>query len=165
MDVRGVIVVDTSVAVEALVAEAPCHEGYANLLAAIRKQGVMLAYCELLEAELVEAAYTWDIRRRYPRDWRARRRAQTLHRLEARERRILPAWRALAGENQSIVVPVRAVIDTSVDFVTDRGLGSYDAVHLATAFRLRAPILTHDRFMAQAAAPAIKVVTLREDVV
>jgi predicted nucleic acid-binding protein len=162
MDVPGVVVVDTSAAVEALVAEAKCHGAYAELFAAIRRSGAVVAYSELLEPELVEAAYTWDLRRQHPRDWRARRRAQTLSRVEERERRILRTWRQLAGEQRSVVVPIRSVVDASVAFVTNHGLGSYDAVHVATAHHLEAPILTHDRLMIRAATTHIDVITLRE---
>lgn len=163
MDAPRLVVVDTSAAVEALVAEADCHEGYVALLGSIRRAKGSIAYSELLEPELVEAAYTWDIRRQSPGGWRALRRDQNAQRDRALERTVLRAWRSLAGEQTSVVIPIRAVVDASVEYVTDTGLGSYDAVHLATAHHLRAPILTHDRFMIRVAHPAIPVITLREE--
>ena len=55
------VVVDTSVAIEVLVEEAPCRVGYSDIFDALRRSGTTVVFCDLLEAELIEAAYTWDL--------------------------------------------------------------------------------------------------------
>ena len=161
MDVPPLVVVDTSVAVEALIAESEMHADYDGLLRVLRAAGCRFAYNELLEAELIEAAYTWDARRERAHDWRSRRRTHGLPRGSARVRSVLAGWRGLVDDEPGLVIPVGVVVDAALAYVTERGLGSYDAVHLATARLMDCPIVTHDRMLARAAEPETKVISRR----
>jgi predicted nucleic acid-binding protein len=151
MDVPGIVVVDTSAAVEVLIADASAHGIYVALFEAIRVSGAALAYNELLEAELIEAAFTWDVRRMAARDWRRERRDMQLARPMAREATILDEWEAFVGDFGALRVPLHTVTRRACQLLSVTGLGSYDAVHAATAEHLGARLITHDRLLARAA--------------
>ena len=74
----SLVVVDTSAAIELLVADAPSRREYVALFAHLRASDYEIAYSELLEVELLEAAFTWDVRRERRLDWRQARRDGTL---------------------------------------------------------------------------------------
>ena len=79
------------------------------------------------------------------------------------ERTILRDWRRYIGEGLHDNIAMRDVIDAAVPLMTRLGLGSYDAIHIATAARLGCALLTHDRYMTQAATGIVSTITLRED--
>ncbi len=120
-----------------------------------------LAVSELVAPELVEAAYTWDARREYPRTWRALRQRRALIRPRARELTILAQWERVLHDFPHVVVPIADVMDASVKIVHETGIGSYDAVHLAAAAQLGASIMTHDRGMISVAPSGMKVFSER----
>ncbi len=155
------VVVDTSAAIEILVPEAVCHNQYTRMLQVVRAAGIKVVASELIEPELVEAAYTWDARRVYPRTWRVLRQRGELNRPHARELTILTDWRRLLSAGLHTVIPIADVIDESVQIVHDTGIGSYDAVHLATAARVGAALMTHDRGMIAVAPREMQILSER----
>ena len=152
--------VDTSAAIEALVADAASHQEYRRAFADLRGQQVMIVFSELLEAELLEAAFTWDLRRQGG-DWRRLRRLPATERPRQLERTILDRWRSLAGRH-AVRIPVAAVVDRAASPMARFGLGSYDAIHLETARLVGAPLLTHDRALAVAAGAWPGAVSTRD---
>ncbi len=156
------VLIDTSAAIEVLVPEATCHTGYTRMLQTVRRSGMGLAVSELLAPELVEAAYTWDARREYPRTWRALRQRRALIRPRARELTILAQWERVLHDFPHVLVPIADVMDASVKIVHETGIGSYDAVHLAAAAHVGASIMTHDRGMIAAIRDGSGLFTQRE---
>ena len=63
MDVPPFVAVDTRAAVEVLINDAEYHHAYVDLFERVCRNGSAIAYCDLLEAELAEAAFTWDVKR------------------------------------------------------------------------------------------------------
>jgi predicted nucleic acid-binding protein len=162
MEIPPLVVLDTSAVIEVLVREAPCHEAYLARLIGLRGRGFGFAYCDLLELELLEAAYTWDLRRGPNRAWRQdRRRGAVPADRNARELDILGALRAFLGESPVLRAPARAVADDAAEVMHETALASYDAAHVALATVLDAPIVTHDRRMAEVALRWVPVLTER----
>ena len=89
------IVVDTSAAVEMLVTEAESRIRYMTLFDQLRAAGYGIASSDVLLPELLEAAYTWDVRRSGGRDGRRLRRDGSAPRARARDHRAL--GRVLGG--------------------------------------------------------------------
>jgi predicted nucleic acid-binding protein len=152
MGLPSIVVVDTSAAVDLVVEDSAHHRTCSDAFGSLVRAGVVFAFNELLEAELLEAAYTWDVRRGGNADWRRRRRDGDLRRSVEREHAVLEKWRDAITACEPIVVPVRAVVDQAGPLMTRLGIGSYDAVHLATARRLGAPLITNDRLLARASS-------------
>ena len=147
----SLVVVDTSAAIELLVADAPSRREYVALFAHLRASDYEIAYSELLEVELLEAAFTWDVRRERRLDWRKARRDGTLQRTRRLEQTILRDWDAF---NTGVTVQrhrIHPLLGDAAQLMGATGLGSNDAVHLALAQKLGAPIVTHDRPMMRAA--------------
>lgn len=156
---RAAVAIDTSAAIEALVVDAVDHEPYRRSFATLHRLQVVIVFSELLEAELLEAAFTWDLRRRGG-DWRRLRRQFPADRPRQMERTIIERWRRLAGR-RATRIPVAAVVDRAASPMERFGLGSYDAIHLETAKLVGAPLLTHDRALAVAAGSCPGVVSAR----
>ncbi len=155
------LVVDTSVAIEVLIEEAPHRVAYAKIFESAWQNGSTIVCCDLLQAELLESAFTWDIRRRAG-DWRRQRKQGSIVGRVPRELTILALWRRFLRGGASIEVPMRAFVDAAVPLMHERGLSSYDAIHLAVANRTGGSILTHDRFMIAAALGLAPVISMRE---
>lgn len=129
------LLVDTSVVVDALVPTAPSHAACARLFESLGDQGAKIVYNELLQTELCETLFRlalierWGSSRwraaRY--DGRARRRAGRL--LEAG----LQGWSELLDSVDSLAIDHSTVADQVPGLMRRHGLGSYDAVHAATA--------------------------------
>ncbi len=155
------VVVDTSVAIEVLIEEAPHRVAYAKIFESAWQNGSTIVCCDLLQAELLESAFTWDIRRRAG-DWRRQRKQGSIVGRVPRELTILALWRRFLRGRASIEVPMRAFVDAAVPLMHERGLSSYDAIHLEVANRTGGSILTHDRFMIAAALGLAPVISMRE---
>ncbi len=156
------IVVDTSAAVEVLVAEAEFRDAYLELFDQLRVDGFGLAYSDAIVPELLEAAYTWDARRSGDRDWRRLRRAGLLRRSRARELTILHEWDSFTEGWRTQAVGIRAVALSAARLMTDTGLSSLDATHLATAIHVGAGIVSHDRGLIRVAEQYTAAVTMRD---
>lgn len=162
MEIPPLVVLDTSAVIEVLVRDAPFHEPYLARLVALRSDGYGFAYCDLLELELLEAAFTWDLRRGPNRAWRQdRRRGHVPANRHARELDILGEWRAFLGASPVLRAPAGAIADDAAGIMHETALASYDAAHVALATVLEAPIVTHDRRMADVAQRWVPVLTER----
>lgn len=148
MDVPPFVVVDTSAAVEVLVADAERHGAYVELMAMLRAVGAVVIVSDLLEAELLEAAYAWDVRRAHG-NWRRQRREGRLARPLRREVRVLDDWAdVLTGMRQQRTT-VEPWLRSAAQLMDQTGLGSFDAIHLAISIGYGAPLMTHDRQLAR----------------
>lgn len=129
------ILVDTSVVVDALVPSAPSHPACAKLFEDLAAADATVVYNDLLKTELCEVLFRlalaerWGTRRgeRARYDGRARRRAGRL--LEAG----LAAWSGILDAVDSFAVDHATVSGEVPKLMRSYGLGSYDAIHVATA--------------------------------
>jgi predicted nucleic acid-binding protein len=160
MDVPPFVAVDTSAAVEVLISDAEYHHAYVDLFERVCRNGSAIAYCDLLEAELAEAAFTWDVKRADPKGWRAARRDRPAS-ARAREHEVLSAWRDVSDSEHALQVRMTAVVDDAVELMSTTGLASYDAIHLAVALALNAPLMAHDRRLLLEASQFGEVLTCR----
>lgn len=147
-----VVVVDTSAVVEALLQDQPKHAEYAAFFERLVDSPTTLAFCELLELEIVEAAVGIALRRRHKR-WREHRRdGRSLRPARALQRSILLRWHQLLSATDHYRVPMSeefaeggpTVGSVAVGLTMQMPLRSYDAAHVATAFLLGAPIAARD---------------------
>lgn len=128
-------VIDTSFLIEALSPAQPLHapaQAYLERLAAAGR--TLLVFNRLLELELAETAYLIALKERHKKDFkrfrhdgRARRRANRL--LQG----TLDAWADLLTVFDHATYDVGEVGHRVPELMTRYGLGSYDAVHAATA--------------------------------
>jgi len=56
-----------------------------------------------------------------------------------------------------------AVVDDAVELMSATRLASYDAIHLAVALALNAPLMAHDRRLLGVASEHVEVITGRVD--
>ena len=124
--------------VEALLSGQTHHRACAEALEHVVELSSRVSYSSLLELELVEAGYQVALRDQYGKRWkqarsdgRARRRASRI----AEE--ALAAWSELADLGFDRVEASR-VADAVPELMYRYALGSYDAVHAATAFAVGA---------------------------
>jgi len=155
------VVVDTSVAIEVLIEEAPHRITYQEFLDDAWQAGSTIVCCDLLQAELLESAFTWDIRRRSG-DWRRQRREGPIDGREPRELTVLAQWRTFLSRGPSMEVPMREFVDDAAPLMHRLGLASYDAIHVAVANEIGGSIVTHDRFMIMAAKGLVPVLSARD---
>lgn len=155
------IVVDTSAAVEMLVTEAESRVRYVALFDQLRAAGYGIASSDVLLPELLEAAYTWDVRRSGGRDWRRLRREGSLDRPRALELEIIERWDGFLAGWRAHVVPNANVASHAAVLMAATGLSSLDAIHLATAIQLDASIVTHDRGLLAVASRMGRAITTR----
>ncbi len=136
LDVPTEVLLDTSFVVDALIDSQPSHEICANFLLQLVEAETVLYFSRLLDLELAEAAFRIALRERYSsyktarEDGRARRRAGRLME-EARA-----AWGEALSAFGYLRVEIHEVADQAPALMTAHGLGSYDAVHAATADHL-----------------------------
>lgn len=128
------LTIDTSFAVEALLASQGHHPAAASFLATLAENGTELVFSRLLSLELRETAFQIGLKERHPKEWkrfrhdgRARPRAARLM------RQTIQAWDAVLQSFVWIEVGVSDVASQADALMADHGLASYDAVHAATA--------------------------------
>ena len=133
------VVLDTSFVVDALLPGQPRHEECRGFLERLGEHWIVVHFNRLWEVELLEATYRLVLRERYGKDqWRRRR-------LDGRARRrasrltgeLLDAWHGVLSALNHSVVELQEVVDGIPRLMAGYGLSSYDAVHLATAFRVQ----------------------------
>lgn len=130
----GVLALDTSFVVEALIETQPLHKNCARFLSQLVEAETAVVSSELLEVELAEAAFAITLKQRWGGRWRR-------HRTDGRSRR--PARRLLSDVTtrfdellssvDHVSVPVGRMASSAATLMTGYGLASYDAVHAATA--------------------------------
>lgn len=124
---------DTSYVVEALLSGQTHHHACAEALEHVVELSSRITYSSLLELELIEAGYQVALRDQYGKRWkqarsdgRARRRASRI------AEQALAAWFELASLGFERV-EASEVAEAVPDLMHRYALGSYDAVHAATA--------------------------------
>jgi predicted nucleic acid-binding protein len=164
MDVPPFVVVDTSAAVEVLVVDAERRDAYRSLFAELRRAGTGLVFCDLLELELIEAAFTWDLRRGADPRWRGKRKTGSPF-AERRplELSIVDEWRSFVRGGKHAMVRGHDYIDGAIHLMHRTGLSSYDAIHAAAAISLGLPLMAHDRRLLDVASEHVEVITGRVD--
>ena len=154
------LVVDTSAFIAALIPDVGQHSEYADFLERCALAGTVLAYCEIVELELAEAAIRIDLKRRHGRKANAARRdGRMLGPARAFAISVREAFAELLSGFDTIRIPMSQTIPTldNEDYpqsttltqaavgLTERfGLGSYDAVHVVCAMVASAPVLARD---------------------
>jgi predicted nucleic acid-binding protein len=133
------VVLDTSFVVEALLPSQPRHEECGGFLARLVSDGVVVFFNRLLELEMIEAVYRLTLIERFgKKDWRRRRFDGRARRRASRlAREMLGSWNAVLRAADHGVVELEQVVDEVPGLMARFGLSSYDAVHVATAGRLR----------------------------
>lgn len=86
-----------------------------------------------------------------------------LERPVAREIAILDEWEMFIGDVGALRVPVHTVTRRACELLSITGLGSYDAVHAATAEYLGTRLITHDRLLARVAERFFGAITGRSE--
>lgn len=125
---------DTSFLVEALMSGQTHHHSCANALISMAEEGTELVFSSLLELELVEAAYQVALRQRYGKKWRqARSDGRARSRAAKLAEDALDAWHEALSAFTATRVDAAEVADRVPALMRAHALGSYDAVHVATA--------------------------------
>jgi predicted nucleic acid-binding protein len=131
-------VLDTSYVVEALLSGQTYHEECAEALEHVVELSRQVSYSSLLELELIEACYQVALRDQYDKGWKqARRDGRARRRASRIAEEALAAWSELVGLGFDRV-EASAVADEVPHLMHRYALGSYDAVHAATALAVRA---------------------------
>ena len=127
------LLLDTSFVYEALQSGQKFHSDCVSFLERAANQGTVLFFNRLLEVELREVAFKGAFERRWGSGWRSHRYDGRTRGAAARQaEQVLDAWFSLLDANSHACVEVDEVHDLIDDFMK-MGLGSYDAVHAATA--------------------------------
>ena len=131
-------VLDTSYVVEALLSGQAHHKACATALEHVVELSSRVSYSSLLELELVEAGYQVALRDQYGRRWKqARRDGRARRRASRIAEEAIAAWSELTNLGFERVEASR-VAGAVPDLMHRYALGSYDAVHAATAFAIGA---------------------------
>jgi predicted nucleic acid-binding protein len=127
------LVLDTSFVVDALAVTQPRHDACRAFLDAMRDSGSVVYFNTLLVVELWEAAYAIKLRKRHGRQWRRHRHdRRSLRPAKAFRDTLHDAWRTALQTLSVVAVDVGEVVERAPEFM-GYGLGSSDAVHVATA--------------------------------
>jgi predicted nucleic acid-binding protein len=129
-----VVLLDTNVVAEALLANQPEHSACLAVLERLGTEGTTVIFSRLLEIELWEVAFNLALRERHPRkdvrhvryDNRVRPRAACLLG-QARK-----AWEKMLDSLAWSRVEIHDIASDVPRLMQDYGLQSYDAVHAAT---------------------------------
>jgi predicted nucleic acid-binding protein len=124
--------------VEALLSGQTYHDECAEALQHVVELSSRVAYSSLLELELIEAGYQVALRDQYGKDWKAARRDGRARRRASRiAEEAFDAWSELVNLGFDRI-EASLVADAVPDLMHRYALGSYDAVHAATAFEVGA---------------------------
>jgi predicted nucleic acid-binding protein len=128
------IALDTSVVVDFLLPGEPSHGACRRLFRSATRAGSTFVFNRLLETELIETLFRLALKERWGKAWkrqrydgRARRRAGRLL------REGMQSWQELLEAINWSAVDHTTVQDEVAGLVAQYGVGSYDAVHIATA--------------------------------
>lgn len=167
------LVVDTSAFAAALLGDEPRHLDYAGFLTRCAENQTVLAYSELVELELAEAAIRIEMRRLHGKKANAHRydEPSLIHaRVFASQLReafeellsgfdvirvhISQSVHALADDGYPTSMPL---VQAAVRLVERTGVGSYDAAHAVCAAIAAAPLLARDIGFAR--VPGLTLIT------
>lgn len=135
------------------------HQACSDYLVRLAEEGARLVFSGLLELELAEAIFQIALKERHPKDWkrfrsdgRARRRARSLL------TQTMSAWNDVLDVVPTTLVPVDAAAARVPSLMSDHGLASYDALHVATALHAGArAVATIDAGFAAAPASIVEL--------
>lgn len=153
---------DTSFVIHALVASEPLHQAARSYIGRLIQQGTTVYFNRLLELELAEVVFRLALIEQfgkanvvnYRKDGRARRRAGRLL------TNANTAWQYTLSLFPYVCVEVNEVSGDVPAIMRRYGLGSYDAVHAATAIYAQVPaILTVDTGFASMPQTAFGIYT------
>lgn len=135
-----VVLLDTNVVAEALLANQPEHTACLAVLERLGAEGTTVMFSRLLEIELWEVAFNLALRERHPR--RDVRHVRYDNRVRPRAARLLgqahKAWERMLDSLTWSRVEIDDVASDVPRLMQDYGLQSYDAVHAATLMASKA---------------------------
>lgn len=157
------IVLDTSVAIHAVFPVERYHAESRDFLIRLAQQETRLYFNDLLWAELLEAAFKLALKERFGNEWRRRRMDGRARR---RAKRLVDdaaaAWDEILSYFIWATLPLEQALERVPELMGDYGLGSYDAVHVATALALGLEtIATTDHGFADVPAAALRLLVPR----
>lgn len=146
---------------EFLLETQPGHEAWREFFYELSDAGSVIVLNRLLEAELYNSLFRVILRERWGRqaankrfDGRVRNRVARLFE-EARDRA-----EEFLDAIDHLFVELDEVIDEIPSLMCEYGVGSYDAVHIATAMYSEVPLIaTRDRGFAYIPEQSLKIVT------
>jgi predicted nucleic acid-binding protein len=128
------VLLDTSFVVEMLNPSQPLHTAAVDFVVRLNAADVRIRFSSMLELELAETAVLIALKEKHPKDWRRYRHDG---RARPRANRLMTetrtAWETVIGYFNSTRVEIDDVIEEVPGLMSRFGLGSYDAVHAATA--------------------------------
>ena len=128
------VTLDTSFVLNALLTAEPHHAAAGSFIEQLADAEALLVFNRLLEIELREVAFRTPLIERYPGDWKRRRHdGRSLRRASRLIQQTMEAWHQLLGAFDYLLVELEEVHGRIDEFMDRFGLGSYDAVHAATA--------------------------------
>ncbi len=134
MSLPDAVVLDTSFVFEALVDGQTHHAACQDYIIRLAAHGTELLYSTLLEIELSETAMKYSLLDRHGKRWKRMRNDGRARPRAARFMdSVLDAWSDLLKSPPHRAIAIDEVADRVPDLMTRFGLGSYDAVHAATA--------------------------------
>jgi predicted nucleic acid-binding protein len=128
------VVVDTSVVGHAFFSKQVHHAACRDFLLKLSSEGTVVFFSELLLPELYEASYKIALKERFgKKDW-ARRRADGRARRRAARlaNQAAESWKEVRSALTWSMLPITEALDDAPALMK-HGLGSYDAIHVATA--------------------------------
>jgi predicted nucleic acid-binding protein len=147
--------------VDALLVAQPRHSVCNSYLASLALSGTEVYFNRLLELELAEVAYKVAVKERFgnSRARRMRTDGRALRRASRLAERLSSSWDGILANFTWARVEVQEVAD-EVPALMRRGLGSYDAVHAATALKLGVGhLVTTDSGFGLVREPDLTIVT------
>ena len=140
------VLLDTSFVVAVLNVSEPKHRECVDFLQRLTDEQSLLVYNRLLEVELAEVAFKLAVKERHgSRGWPSKRNDGRVRRRAGRIMKGFSAsWRDIVDTRPSLCVEVEEVAGDVPDGMHGWGLGSYDAVHAATAVYAATSLVTLD---------------------
>lgn len=160
------VVLDTSFVVSALNVSEPKHRECVAFLQRLTDEQSLLVYNRLLEIELAEVAFKLAVKERHGnRGWPSKRSDGRVRRRAGRiMKNFRASWADIVDTRPSLCIQVDEVAGDVPDAMHEWGLGSYDAVHAATAIYAATSLVTLDAGFGAVPAPQLAVYTDRSRV-
>lgn len=138
------------------------HAVCADVLVLMAEEGTKLVFSSLLELELIEAGYQVALRERHGSNWRqARSDGRARARAAKLAEQALAAWHEALDAFAVTRVDAAEVAERIPALMRAYALGSYDAVHVATALTADVrTIVTLDTGFARVPAPGLTIHTV-----
>lgn len=146
LEVPSEVLLDTSFVVAALNVSEPKHRQCVDYLQRLTDEQSLLVYNRLLQVELAEVAFKLAVKERHGnRGWPSKRNDGRVRRRAGRIMKNFSAsWMDIVDTRPSLCIEVEEVAGEVPDAMHDWGLGSYDAVHAATAIYAATSLIALD---------------------